>query len=220
MQIGVSLSILPAKFDPSESTPLYLVVTARILDSPRPDRPITLDTWLNPFHCLRSRCFKNIKCVSGEAEQPPKSIKVWPKFHFPKYGLRGLDIREGGGFVTLEPNKTFEIRHEVPQDEIAAAVLVAGEVYKAEMTDLGLGTRWWMYGTMDEAGDKKFMRWSPRGVEGLRRYQLDNVDTLGEPREDLIWEDSSEWIMGEDPMKLALVIEKGEAEFEIIYNDV
>ena len=134
----------------------------------------------------------------------------------PKYGCSDLDIREGGGFVTLEPNKTLEIRHEVPQERIEATLLLAGEAYKAEMTDLGLGTRWWMYGTMDEAGDKKFMRWSPRGVAGLRRYQLDNVDTLGEPREDLIWEDSSEWIMGEDPMKLALVIEKGEAEFEII----
>jgi hypothetical protein len=84
------------------------------------------------------------------------------------------------------------------------------------MTELGLGTSWWMYGTMDEAGDKDFMRWNPKGVERSRQFMLDNKETLGLPPEELMWEDISEYVMGEDPMRLAIVIEKGEAELEIV----
>jgi hypothetical protein len=168
---------------------------------------------------LGSRCFKNIVCTFDETSLPPKAIKIWPNFHIPKCGLRGSDLREygdDGDFVTLEPMQPLEVRHEVPRDKIDAAKLQSEEVYKAEMTDLGLATRWWMYGTMDYAQDKKFMRWSPRGVEGDRQYILDNMETLGEPPDDLMWEDSSEYIMGGNPRTLGIVIEKGEAEFEVV----
>jgi hypothetical protein len=134
----------------------------------------------------------------------------------PKFGSRDLDVRVRWEFITLQPNQVIEHRHEIPREKIAAAELEKGEVYKAELTDLGLGTSWWMYGTMDDVGDKKFMRWSPRGVEGLRRYQTENEDWLGEPPDDVKWENSSEWFMGEDPSLLALVVEKNAAEFEIV----
>jgi hypothetical protein len=216
VSIGVSLSIAPTRYDPSTHTSLDIVLTARILESPQPDRPITLDTSLNPFGSLRFNCFKNIICVSNEGSQPRKSIEIQTKCRFRKEGLRDLDVREQWKFITLEPNKSLEVRHEVPRDAIDAAGLQDGEVYRAELTDLGLGTWWWMYGAMDEAGDKKFMRWSSRGVEGEKQYRSENIDTLGEPLEEEMWEDSSEWIMGEDPMKLAIVIEKREAEFEVV----
>jgi hypothetical protein len=43
-----------------------------------------------------------------------------------------------------------------------------------------------MYGTMDDAGEKMFMRWSLKGVEGERQHALDNKDKLGEPPDDLM----------------------------------
>jgi hypothetical protein len=148
------------------------------------------------------------------------------------YGLGGLDVRERGDFVTLQPGQSLEIRHEIPRDKIDAAEVQGGEVYRSEITEFGLGTRWWMYGTMDDAGGKKFMGWSARGVEEERQYILDKMkqeyeemkedygedEGEGEPPglDDLILEDGSEYIMGEDPTTLGIIIEKGEAEFEVV----
>lgn len=125
-------------------------------------------------------------------------------------------MREYRNYITIPAHETLEIRHEIPRDSIAAANLRPRDKCKASLTDLGLGTHWWMYGTMDEVADKKFMLWDERGVEGYRQYQIDNVDTLGEPMEEMTWEDSSEWIMGEDRCELGIVVEGRSAEFEIV----
>lgn len=210
--IGLSVSVSPTHYRPADKGPLYVVLTARILSSPEPSRPVTLATWDNPFQRLGNCSYSDIACISG----PSKAIKIESVSHWPKYGPRELNVREFWDFITLCPNQPLEVCHEVPRDKVDAAYLETGEVYKASLKDLGLGTSWWMYGKLDDAEGKKFMRWSSRGVEGEKRYRLDNADKLGEPLEDEMWEDSSEWIMGEEPSQLALVIEKGEAEFEVV----
>lgn len=73
-----------------------------------------------------------------------------------------------------------------------------------------------MYGTMDEVEGKKFIRWSERDVQAEIRWQIENVDVLNEMPEDEIQRSGREWILGEDPAKLALVVEKGDAKFEVV----
>ncbi len=212
--IGLALSISPRQYQPSSSERLEVILQACIVTSPKPGQPITLATWNNPFQSLGNRSYTNITCTSN----PSKAITVWPETHWPKYGPRELNVREFWDFVPIHPGTTLQIKHEVPKAKIDAVKLEKGEKYKISLTDLGLGTSWWMYGTPEDdwVKDKKFMRWTSRGVEGEKRHRLDNVDTLGEPAEDQMWDDSEEWFMGEDPEKLALVMENEDAEFEVI----
>ena len=85
---------------------------------------------------------------------------------------------------------------EIPQEKIAAANLVVGEKYRVELTNKGLGTKWWTFGSLDEAQGIRYREWeegeSEEGEDKNGRYTI-----------------------GKDPRSLALVIEKGEAEFEV-----
>ena len=213
------------------------MLTARILTSAQLNKPITFATWNNPFDHLRNCSFTNIICkptsLSTTASGKKKAVELWPNYHWPKYGPRDFNVREFWNFVTIHPSESLEIRHRVPQEKIDTARMESGEKYGVEMTDLGLGTSWWMYGAIDDVQDKNFMRWSKRGVEGRKRWLLDNVNVSKEgmtdethedgeewvmaekPTEDM-WGDSGDWIMGEDPAELALVIEEGAAEFEVL----
>jgi hypothetical protein len=117
------------------------------------------------------------------------------------------DMRGALEFVTIEPGKTTEIKHEVPKDAIRAAELETGEKYKVEITDTGLGTDWWVFASWEELEGMKFKRWSDKNEE-----EVDDGWASEEEEED----NGAPWVESEEPMKLALVIEQGEVEFVIV----
>lgn len=200
VSIGLSLSISPAQFDPSSDAPLYLVVTARILQSSRPDTPVTLATNFNALDRINNKSFENISCLSTSTTESNqrKYIEVWPRFHVRGFAYK--DVRNYFHFVTIEPGKTFTVKHEIPKERILATGLEKGETYRTKITDVGLGTYWWMYGTLEEVEGMKFLRWEME--ETAEDYNDDGED--------------KPWLHSENPKKLALVIEKGDAEFEIV----
>ncbi len=213
MTIGITLTTSSPILDPSSASPFYLIVTARILTTPHPDSPITLSTFLNPLSYISNRSFGNINCVYP-ATEGQKRIEIWPH-SWPQYKWDGENLRDSWEFVTIEPGRSLEVRHEVPRDKIAAAGLKTGERYQAAFTDRCLGTRWWMFGSLEEAGDMKFMEWGHERwieVEGDDGEYDDYVKVEREGEDE-----NGRWTMGEKPDDLALVIEKGEAEFDIGY---
>ena len=92
------------------------------------------------------------------------------------------------------------VRHEVPRTKIEEAGLVKGERYKASLSNVCLGTRWWMFGGLDEVEGVRFWQWS-EAVDGYD--EREGGDEHGK------------WILGERPDDLELVPEVGEVVFEI-----
>ncbi|KAJ9649474.1 hypothetical protein H2199_000249 [Coniosporium tulheliwenetii] len=211
LTIGLTLTTSSPILDPSSASPFFLILTARILTTPHTDSPITLATFLNPLSSLRNRSFGNINCVFPATESK-KRIRIWPH-SWPHYVWDGETLRDSWEFVTIEPGRSLEVRHEVLRDKIAAAGLKTGERYQAAFTDKCLGTRWWMFGSLEEAEQMKFMWWGhERERETEEGWETEKVEREGE-------DENGRWTMGEKPDDLALVIEKGEAEFEIGYSD-
>ena len=124
-----------------------------------------------------------------------KCIEIWPR-GWPHYYWDPEDLRDSFDLVTLRPDEVLEVRHEVDREKIVAAEVKAGEKYRVELTDKGPGTRWWTFGSWEEVEGTRFRDWTDGG------------ETVGE-------EEKGRYTMGEDPRNLALVVEKGEADFEI-----
>lgn len=161
--------------------------------------------------------FENIKCISPPSSaEEGKSIEIWPR-GWPNFNTGVRDLREKYDFVTVPTTlpsdelakrkqdvSSLEIKHEVPRDKIIAAQIKKGEKYRISLTDKGLGTYWWMFGTLED-------------VEGMKLKPWGKTESEGEDSEELEKEDKSGmWVAGEEPGKLALVVEKGEVEFEIV----
>ncbi|KAF2744582.1 hypothetical protein M011DRAFT_460864 [Sporormia fimetaria CBS 119925] len=213
--VGLSIELSPSRYDPSSTLPLYLVVSAELRKSPRPDSPITLATLLNPLDFISDRSFGNIDCVyPANLELKSKHIKIWPYSHFRLLAVK--DMRETTKFVTVRPGETLQVKHEVPRDAILAAGLGKGERYRVEMTDIGLGTRWWRYGTLEEVEGKGLKPWAV-GSDDDEDCEDDDDDEEGdEAVQEKAEKRAVEWVLSEDPQEFAFVIEKSDAEVEII----
>lgn len=106
--------------------------------------------------------------------------------------------------TTGRSSKEFVIEHEVPKDLISAAGVKKGERYRVSFTNKCLGTRWWMFGDLQDERLKD-VRFVTRG--GQKAEENEGRDEVGR------------WYKGEIPNELALAIEdeiKGVVEFEII----
>ena len=194
VSLGLALTTSSPTLDPSSSSPFFLVVTARILTTPRPESPVTLATHLNALGNLGNRSFGNIVCTSPRTESQ-KRIEIWPG-GWPHYIWDADNLRDSWDFVTVPANGQLEIRHQVDGAKIAEARLKGGERYQASLTDKCPGTRWWAFGSLEEFGSVRFKLWK-EGEEG------EGADEEGR------------YLMGEVPDDLAFVIEKETVEFEI-----
>ncbi|KAF6223154.1 hypothetical protein HO173_013254 [Letharia columbiana] len=194
VKLGLTLTTSSPTLDPSSSSPFFLIVTARILTSPRPNSAITLATHLNALGGLSNRSFNNIVCTSPVTESQ-KRIEIWPR-GWPHYIWDADNLRESWNFVTVPANGMLETRHQVDRTKIAEAGLKAGERYQASLTNKCLGTRWWALGSLEEFEGVRFRGWE-EGEEG------EGAD------------DGGRYLMGGAPDDLAFVIEKETAEFEI-----
>lgn len=112
-----------------------------------------------------------------------------------------------------EGQRSLEIRHEVPRDRIVAAQLEKGERYRVRLTDKGLGTYWWMLGTLQDVEGMKFRAWMPKEQEEREKKEETPEEEWDEEERE---SRTGPWFMGEEADKLALIVEKGEVEFEII----
>jgi len=112
-------------------------------------------------------------------------------------------------FITLRPHEPYEVKFEVTPDTIAAANPVVGEKYRVELTDKGMGTKWWTFGSLEDDPGVRYREWREGGVEELEDEEE------GEEGEEEGEYEKGEYTMGENPQDLALVVEKGEAMFEI-----
>lgn len=216
--IGISLSTSPSTLSVSSDDPFYVVVTARILSSPHPERPITLWTHLSPLHALNTRAFENIKCTTSEA----KVIEIWPR-GWPQYRWDSEDIPNDGGFITIPPHDqgTFSIRHQVPADAIKSAKVEKGERYRIKLTDKCLGTNWWTFGVLEDLDGLRLRMWRSQASEEAEADEERMLDSDPELREELEQERRDKYgerrtTKGENPNMLALVPEVGQVEFEVV----
>ena len=84
-------------------------------------------------------------------------------------------------------------------DRIVEVGLVVGERYRVTLTEKGLGTRWWAFGSLDTE------------LEGLKLKQRRlraSIDGEGRQQGDIAF--------GENPEQLSLVVEGTGAEFGIV----
>lgn len=191
------------------------MVTARILTSPHPERPITLWKHLSPLHALFTRAFENIRCTTSEA----KVIEIWPR-GWPQYHWDQEDIPNDGDLVTVPPREqgTLSVKHQVPPDAIKTAKLEKGEKYRVKMTDLCLGTRWWTFGALEDLDGVRLRTWRSQASEEAEAEEERTLDP--ESRDELEQERRAKYgdrrtTKGEDPNMLAMVPEVGEVEFDI-----
>ncbi|MCJ1381855.1 hypothetical protein MMC17_004967 [Xylographa soralifera] len=202
--IGLTLDTSPLILRPTSPCPFFVTVSARILTSPHPASPITLCTLLNPLGNLHNRCFGNIMRVSPSTE-PPKRIEIWPSY-WSHHHWNPADLRDNLPFVTLRPDELYEVKFEIEPERTAAADLVVGEKYRVRLTDMGLGTKWWAFGALEDDLEIRYMEWDYEEIaEGEEGEGRDGDREFKKRR----------YTRGEDPESLALVVEKGEAIFEI-----
>ncbi|KAK4546611.1 hypothetical protein LTR36_001828 [Oleoguttula mirabilis] len=213
--IGLSLSTSPSTLSASSEEPFNIVVTARILSSPHPERPVTLWTHLSPLHALNTRAFENIKCITDKA----KHIEIWPR-SWPQYRWDSEDVPHDEDFVTIPPRDqgTFSVRHQVPPDALRGAKVEQGERYRVKLTDKCLGTCWWTFGARDELDGVRLRAWRSSEAEAEEERALDADPEL---REELERERRDKYgerpvTSGENSGMLAMVPEAGEVEFEVV----
>jgi len=211
--IGLTLSTSAPTLSVSATEPFYVVVTARILSTPHPDRPVTLLTHVSPLDDLDTRGFHNIICTN----KPEKKIEIYPNY-WSRYVWDPEDLRDTSSFkfVTIPPSGhgSYSVRHEVPLDKIKAANLEGGETYRVALTDLCLGTRWWTFASTGELEGVRLRGWSCRA-------EYEDEDDDPELRKELEREYQEKYgtgpvTNGEEPRMLAMVAEGEPAEFEIV----
>jgi hypothetical protein len=203
--IGLSLSTSPTSLSTSSDEPFYIVVTAKIIKTPKSDRPITLRVHLSPLHHLALRAFDNIVCTTNES----KKIEIWPIYR-QNFVWDREDIRENAydsEFITIPPSGqgTYTIRHEVPRSKIEATGIKAGERYRVHINDRCLGTRWWTFASLEELEGVRLRDWHEEPDETNKEIVKKLLETYGDRPTSI----------GEKPDLLAMVPE-GDVEFEIV----
>ena len=94
------------------------------------------------------------------------------------------------------------------------AEVVRGEIYRAVLTDRSLGTDWWRFGEMPKGGIGIWL--SKRAEEEEEDEWEEEEDGEEESGEKLGKLSLVEFDRGERPHLLALVIESGEVDFEVV----
>lgn len=90
---------------------------------------------------LPNRSITNIQCVSPlESRNDNKRIEIWPR-GWPNYNTGEKEIRKKFNYLTIQPNETYVMYHEVPREKIEACGPVKGERFRVEVTDKALGSR-------------------------------------------------------------------------------
>jgi hypothetical protein len=201
----------------SSEEPFYVVITARILTSPDPQRTVTLWTHLSPLKSLHTTAFNNIVCTDDSA----KRIEIWPR-SYPQYRFDGDDLPDHGDFITIPPKGQpgISIRHKVPREAIRNANLKVGERYRVNLTDKCLGTRWWFFDAREDfPGGARLCSWKSKATQDAEAEEENDLD--GDIQDELEDERREKYgnrpvKMSEEPGLLALVPEGGEVEFEVV----
>ncbi|KAF2666117.1 hypothetical protein BT63DRAFT_481917 [Microthyrium microscopicum] len=211
--IGLTLSTSPSQLSLSSlsTNSFYVVVTARVIKTPRPGQCITLAKRLSPLASLENRSFADIIC-SNNSE---KKIEIYP-INWPHFFFDMNNLREDWEFVTIPPpgKGVFTTQLEVPRDKLEAVDLMEGERYHITLTDKCLGTFWWCYGSLTD-------------LEGIRLRQWESQEDRARERQyEASWKlDEEERIQkygkgpvsfGEEPQMLAMVPEGEGVEFEVV----
>jgi hypothetical protein len=210
VKIGIILSTSSPTLDLSTENPFYLTITARIIKTPRSGIPISFSAYLNPFESIPNRSIKNIIRVFPPTEQGDKGkfIETWPR-GWPNYNTGERDLKKKFDFITIyDKHDPLVIKHEVSRNKIERAGLQKGEKYKVALTDKALGTRWWTFGALGDYRGVEFREWCPESPEN--QYESSDECLDKDPKE------TAPFTIGEDPAQFALIVEKGEAEFEIV----
>ena len=99
---------------------------------------------------------------------------------------------------------------------VEKAEIVRGEVYRAVLTNRSLGTHWWGFGDMPKGGIGMWMNERAEEEEGDDGEEEEEGDGEEESGEKLGKLSLVELERGEKPHLLALVIESGEVDFEVV----
>jgi len=210
--------------------PFYIIVTARTITTPHSNQPITLATHLSPLHVLQnSRAFQNITCTTNTE----KTIQPW--LGWPHYIWDREDLNSSWTFVTIpSPGQgSWSVRHEIRRDMITAANVQKGEKYRVAISNKCLGTRWWTFVSLKDLEGVRLRTWETVEESSMRVEELEIADSKHkedmeradpESREEIEYMHKylygNRWdgpvTMGEDPFMLAMVLEIGEVEFEIV----
>jgi hypothetical protein len=212
--IGIALNTSPSILTSSLKEPFYVVITARILTTPHPEKAITLAISLNPLQGLDNRSFRDIVCTTNlEKKIKINSYRILND-HWNPEDLRGVD--SDWKFITIPPldQGIFSVRHEVPRSKIEETQLEKGEKYRLSLSHMCLGTRWWTYGSLEELEGVRLRQWRPPSEERERLDTLANNGFGPELRERHVFEEGPT-STGELPNLLAMVPE-GDAEFEVV----
>ncbi|MCJ1455896.1 hypothetical protein MMC28_006253 [Mycoblastus sanguinarius] len=212
--IGLTLSTSASSLSLSSSEPFYIIVTARILSTPHPDKSITLQAHPSPLDALSNRSFHNITCTTKPAKQIEIIAGGWPQYRWDSE-----DLRSGWPFVSIPPRDqgSYSVRHELPRNKIEVADLQKGERYKVALTDKCLGTLWWAFASLEELESVRLRAWRGQ-AEGAAEIELERADP--ELHEEMERERSEKYgdgpamTIGENPMMLAMVRENKEVVFE------
>ncbi|MCJ1334517.1 hypothetical protein MMC10_011229, partial [Thelotrema lepadinum] len=211
VKIGLTLSTSSPTLCPSSLDLFYVIVSARILATPEPSRPVTLQTHPSPLADLSNRSFHNITCIAN----PAKHIEIFPR-GWPQYHWDMEDLRSAWSFVTIPPlsQGSYVVSHEVPRSKIVAADLRKGEHYRVRLTDKCLGTPWWAFKSLNELDGVRLSTWRDEFDKETEESDPD----WAEDRRQEIYEKFGDRpsCMGEEPGMLAMVVEESDAEFEIV----
>lgn len=106
---------------------------------------------------------------------------------------------------------------EVPRDRIETATPEKGEKYRVSLTDKCLGARW-SFASLDELDGVRLRTWRARGDEEADAEEEGADPELREERERERREKYGDGsaTMGEYPAMLAMVVQGGPIEFEVV----
>lgn len=125
--------------------------------------------------------------------------------------------------MTIPPkNKgSYSVRHDVPRDKLEAADLQKGERYRVTLTNKCLGTRWWTYAGLEDLEGVRLRAWRTPAEEEEAKAEAEAMRADPELYEEMERERQGKYgngpvTMGEDPTMLAMVVDAGDVEFEVV----
>ena len=125
--------------------------------------------------------------------------------------------------MTIPPKNqgSYSVRHEIPRDKLEAADVQKGERYKVTLTNKCLGTRWWTYAGLEDLEGMRLRTWRTPAEEKEAEMEAEAMRADPELYEEMEKERQEKYgdgpvTMGEDPKMLAMVVEDGDAEFQVV----
>ena len=125
--------------------------------------------------------------------------------------------------MTIPPQNqgSYSVRHEIPRHKLEAANLQKGERYRVTLTNQCLGTRWWTYAGLEDLEGVRLRAWRTPAEEEEAKVDAEAMRADPELYEEMERERQEKHgdepvTMGEDPTMLAMVVEVGDVEFEVV----